>query len=143
MIPRADGRLSPLATIGISGRSAIAPFAVVGDNLLTGCMKRAILVGLVALSGCTSTPGARCEVIDRLSHQDAETDAEAAFARGDNRLLMVGGLSGSVPNGQSTSNHRTRLLDGTSDTTTDACRRERHTAEAYAAKYNAVIAKRS
>jgi len=106
-------------------------------------MKRAILVGLVAFNGCTPAPDAHCEVIDRLSRQDAKADADAALARGDNRLLMLGGFSGSIPGGQSLPNHRTRLLDGTSDTTTDAGRRERHAAETYAKKYNAVIAKRS
>jgi len=88
------------------------------------------------LSACH--PVERCPALEKLQRSDPVTDATAASARGDNRLLMLGGYVGTVP-GAEGSNLPNRLLDGTTDTETEACYRLRGFAEAYALKYNGVI----
>lgn len=74
-------------------------------------------------------------------HRDPVADARAALTEGDDHLLMLGGFVGSVPGVEEPKGYRTRMIDGTSDTTTEACRRERRVAEAYATRYNQTIAR--
>jgi len=102
-------------------------------------MKRATLFYIAALGGCTPAPDATCPSIESHSHRDAVADARAALARGDSHLLMLGGFVGVVPGVRDSSGYATRTIAGTSDTTTDACRRLRATAEAYATKYNQTV----
>ena len=73
-------------------------------------------------------------------HRDAVADAREALAKGDRRLLMVGGFVGEVPGVPNPDAYPTRMMDGTSDTTTEACARQHSIAETYAAKYNETIA---
>ena len=102
-------------------------------------MKAAATVVLIALAGCTQQPDVRCPAIDMLAQRDAVADARAAFARGDHHLLMLGGFAGEVPGVSKAEAYPTRMIEGTSDTTTEACSRRRSVAEAYAAKYNQTI----
>ena len=102
-------------------------------------MKRAALLSIAVLASCTPEPEAGCAAIERLAQRNAATDARAALAKGDRHLLMLGGFAGSVPGVPEPTAHPTRMMEGTSDTTTKACSRERAIAEAYAAKYNEII----
>jgi len=61
------------------------------------------------------------------------------LAKGDHHLLMLGGFVGEVPGVPNGDTYPTRMIDGTSDTTTEACRQQRNVAEAYATKYNQII----
>lgn len=74
-------------------------------------------------------------------HRDAVADAQAALAKGDHRLLTLGGFVGSTPGAENAGANATDSveIEGTSDTTTDACRRLGNVAEAYATKYNQAI----
>jgi hypothetical protein len=103
-------------------------------------MKPAILLCFATLTSCTfeSEPG--CLAIEQLAHRDAATDARAAVTRGYRRLLMLGGYTGLVPGVSEPYGSPTQMMDGTSDTTTEACYRQRPIAEAYASKYNQTIA---
>ncbi len=102
-------------------------------------MKETVLVAMIAVASSTSRPEVSCPAIETLEHRDAAADARAALAREDNHLLMLGGFVGSVPGMSDPGDHPTRMMDGTSDTTTEACRRARPIAEVYAAKYNETI----
>jgi hypothetical protein len=102
-------------------------------------MKQAVLLGIAALASCTSKPQATCPSIEALVHRDAIADARAALARGDRHLLMLGGYVGSVPGVKNWAGYQLQEIEGTSDTTSEACRRLGATAEAYAAKYNHAI----
>jgi hypothetical protein len=97
---------------------------------------------MAALASCTSKPEATCPGIEALAHRDATADARAALARGDRHLLMLGGFVGVVPGVQDSTAYPTQMIEGTSDTTTEACRRQRATAETYATKYNQTVVHR-
>jgi hypothetical protein len=101
-------------------------------------VKRAALIGIAALASCTK-PQATCPSIEVLARGDAVADARAALARGDRHLLMLGGFVGVVPGVRDSGAFPTRVIEGTSDTTTDACRRERSDAEPHARKYNQTV----
>lgn len=66
-------------------------------------------------------------------------DARAALARGDRHLLELGGFAGSVPGVENWDGYQLEEIEGTSDTTNEACRRLGATAEAYATKYNQTV----
>ena len=69
-------------------------------------------------------------------------DARTALGKGDHHLLMLGGLVGvvpGVPSGVAANATDAVEIEGTSDVTTDACRRLRGVAETYATKYNETI----
>ena len=102
--------------------------------------KIAILVSVAALAGCNSESQSGCPNLEGLAHRNAVADARAALAKGDRHFLTLGGFVGTVPGVSDVGGHPTRMIEGTSDTTTDACRRESATAEAYATKYNETIA---
>ena len=102
-------------------------------------MKRAVLLGIAALAGCTSKPQPTCPSIEALAHRDAIADARAAVGRGDRHLLTLGGYVGSVPGVENWAGYKLEEIEGTSDTTTEACRRLGATAEAYATKYNQTV----
>ena len=102
-------------------------------------MKSAFVLTLIALAGCSSRSELRCPSIEILSQRDAAKDARAAIAKGDNRLLLLGGFVGQVPGVPNADNDSTRMIEGTSDTATEACMRQRGIAEAYAKKYNLTI----
>ncbi len=80
----------------------------------------------------------RCESIEKLKSNDPAADAKAALARGDFHILMLGGYVGVAP-GAENSSLQTVMIEGTSDTTTEACLALRPAAEAYALQYNKVI----
>jgi len=98
-----------------------------------------VVLGIAALASCTSKPVATCPSIEALAQRDAVADARAALAKGDRHLLMLGGFVGSVPGVSDPGARPTQMIEGTSDTTTKACNRQRATAEAYAVKYNQAI----
>jgi hypothetical protein len=52
---------------------------------------------------------------------------------------MLGGFVGSIPGVSDPGTRPTRMIEGTSDTTTLECSQLRATAETYAAKYNQMI----
>jgi hypothetical protein len=80
----------------------------------------------------------RCESLERLKSADPISDAKAAIARGDRRLLMLGGYVGTVPSADGRS-RPTVMLGGTGDDQTPACYSLRPVAEAYARRYNSEI----
>jgi hypothetical protein len=102
-------------------------------------MKRAFSVFLLAATGCRTEPDAACPAIDALAQRDAVADARAALAKGDHHLLMLGGFVGSLPGVQNAGSYPTRMMEGTSDTETEACAHRKSKAESYAAKYNRTI----
>jgi hypothetical protein len=102
-------------------------------------VKRAVLIGIAALAGCTSKPESTCASIEALGRRDAISDARAALAHGDRHLLMLGGFVGSVPGVENWHGYQLQEIEDTSDTTTEACRRLRATAEFYATKYNQTV----
>jgi hypothetical protein len=102
-------------------------------------VKRAVLLGVAALAGCTSKPEATCPAIEALSHRDAVADARAALTKGDRHLLMLGGFVGVVPGVEDPGSLPTHMMEGTSDLKTEACAPLGATAEAYATKYNRTI----
>jgi hypothetical protein len=75
-----------------------------------------------------------------LEGHDPRDDAAKAFNAGDKRLLELGGYAPVVPGAESPYRFPPgttfRMLEGTSDTTTEACYAIRHEAEAYAKSYN-------
>ena len=95
----------------------------------------AILVGS-SLAACQPDEG--CPSLEKLSRADPVSDATTAHAQGDDRVLMLGGFVGTVP-GAEGSALPNRLLEGTTDYTTEACYRMRPFALAYVQKYNATI----
>lgn len=84
-----------------------------------------------------------CPSLERLKTSDAVVDAGAAHARGDDHLVMLGGFVGTVPGvSESLSNRLPKImLEGTTDTDTEGCRKLRHVAERYASTYNIAIAR--
>ena len=54
---------------------------------------------------------------------------------------MLGGFVFEVPGVADAGTYPTRMIEGTSDTTTEACRHQRGVAEAYATKYNQTVVK--
>lgn len=107
-------------------------------------MTRLAFILLAALGGCSSQHPAGCPPIEKLAHSDAAADASAALSRGDRRFLMLNGPFGAMgPPGVTVAKLRldqVRMMEGTSKDPSDACDRLRGTAEAYAIKYNRVIA---
>jgi hypothetical protein len=133
----------------------------------TACMERpaastiADLAGLLVLgtaTGCRrhrADPLADCRALIDLPHRDPATDADAAFARHDVRVLMLGGFSASAPGvdyypvalsakeigkvdrfNAGRPYIGGRLLPGTSDTETEACSALRPGARHYVIAYN-------
>ena len=84
-----------------------------------------------------------CPAISALDGHDPQEDAANAFNAGDKRLLELGGVAPVVPGAESPYRFPPgttfRMLEGTSDTTTEACYAIRHKAEAYAKSYNQKI----
>jgi hypothetical protein len=105
-------------------------------------MKAAVVATLIALASCTQQPDVSCPSIEMLVQRDAAADARAALAKDDHHLLMLGGYEGEVPGVPDAAAYPTRMFEGTSDTTTEACYRQRGEAEAYATKYNQTIVQR-
>ncbi|MEO8896298.1 MAG: hypothetical protein ABI450_10490 [Rhizomicrobium sp.] len=87
------------------------------------------------------------EQVRKLDVKTAASDAKAALARGDKRLLAVYGFTLSVPGGPQQGDAHIwrdttglRILDGTSDAIHgEAGRRFNDNARAYAEKYNKVM----
>lgn len=104
-------------------------------------MKAALLLSLAILAGGTMQSDTTCPTIERLAQRNAAADARAALAKGDHHLLMLGGYEGEVPGVSPPYAYPTRMIEGTSDTTTEACSQRRAVAKAYAAKYNEIIVK--
>jgi hypothetical protein len=112
---------------------------VISVRWLATTVKRAALICAAVLTGCTAKPEAGCPTIEKLAHRNAAADARAALAKGDRHLLMLGGFVGSVPGVENADGYPTQMIEGTSDTKTEACARLGATAEIYAAKYNQSI----
>jgi hypothetical protein len=112
------------------------PIADISRCLLARGVKRAVLLGVAALAGCTAKPEPTCPSIEALAHKDAIADGRAALVRGDRHLLTLGGFVGSVPGVENWDGYQLQEIEGTSDTATEACRRLGATAKAYATKYN-------
>ena len=102
-------------------------------------MKVLVVLSLIAVASCAQQPDVGCPAIETLAHRDAAADARAALARGDRHLLMLGGFAGEVPGVPNFDAYPTRMVEGTSDTTTKACSQRRDIAEAYATKYNQTV----
>ena len=81
-----------------------------------------------------------CPAISALDGHDPQEDAAKAFNAGDKRLLELGGLAPEAPGAKSPYRFAPgttfRMLEGTSDMTTESCYAIRHKAEAYAKLYN-------
>ena len=99
-------------------------------------MTRVAFILIAALSSCSPPNQTGCPAIEKLAHRDAAADARIALARGDRRILMLGGFAGQTPGVVNADGRDVRMMEGTSDTETGACWRQGATAEAYAAKYN-------
>ena len=102
-------------------------------------MKRLALVCALILISCEPKHRASCPGIEKLAHRNPVADARTASAKGDRHLLMLGGFVGTTPGVQNANGYPTRMMEGTSDTATDACRRQGIIAETYATKYNETI----
>ena len=102
-------------------------------------MKLLVALSLIAVASCTQQSHVGCPAIENLAHRDAAADARAALARGERHLLMLGGFAGEVPGVPNSDAYPTRIVGGTSDTTTEACNQRRDIAEAYATKYNQTV----
>ena len=98
-----------------------------------------ILLGFLLTANCTNGRLTECPELASLVHRDPIQDAKAAFASGDSHLLLLGGFVHVTPGVEST-NLPTREIQGTSDTSTEACRAFGRDAETYATKYNQTIA---
>jgi len=99
------------------------------------------LTGVAFLTACHRSPQPEgCPAISLLDGHDPQEDAAKAFNVGDKRLLELGGLAPVVPGAESSYRFPPgttfRILEGTSDTTTEACYAIRHKAEGYAKSYN-------
>jgi hypothetical protein len=102
-------------------------------------MRRPLVLAVLAnavLAGCH--PLDNCPSLEKLRQADPVSDAKTASFRGDNYLLMLGGYVGTIP-GVEGSGLPAKLIEGTTDYETEACRRLRPLVEAYAAKYNATM----
>lgn len=102
-------------------------------------MNVAVVVTFIALASCTQQSNVGCPSIELLTKRDAAADARAALAEDDHRLLVLGGFVGEVPGVPNADAQPTRMIEGTSDATTEACRGQRDVAEVYATKYNRTI----
>jgi hypothetical protein len=114
------------------------PIADIRGELLAN-RKVAVVIALIALASCSQEPDVGCPAIEKLTRRDPAADARAALTKGDHHLLMLGGFVGEVPGVPDAGTHPTRMVEGTSDTTTEPCRQRRDVAEAYATKYNQTI----
>lgn len=114
--------------------------------------KRRLVVGgvllvLAALAADLAFQRARallwCPGLERLKTADPVADAKAAHDRGDDHLIMLGGLVGTVPGISYSRTDRLPLvmIAETSDTTTEACSKLRPVAERYVPLYNSTIAR--
>jgi hypothetical protein len=101
-------------------------------------MKFFVIAALLALGSCTQ-PKSGCPAIEALSQRNAVADARTALAKGDHHLLMLGGFVGEVPGVSNANGYSTRMVEGTSDTTSNECRQRVSIAKAYAEKYNRTI----
>ncbi|WP_293970302.1 hypothetical protein [Sphingomonas sp.] len=91
---------------------------------------------IIVLGGCGSRPAlTSCPAIESLNGRDPTVDARKAFTQGDRRLLMMGGIVGTIP-GAENSNIPSRMLAGTSDTEPLACSNLRTNAQRYAETFN-------
>jgi hypothetical protein len=119
------------------------PFVGIHGTCLAACMTRTVLIILVALGGCSPQSQPGCSQIENLARRDAATNARAALARGDRRLLMLNGPFGAMgPPGVTSTSLRldqVRIIEGTSNSASKACDRLRGTAETYAMKYNRIL----
>lgn len=97
-----------------------------------------ILLLLIMLGGLSGCQQEACPALAKLARADPIADAQAASARADHRLLILGGYVGVVPGAEGTS-APTRMLAGTSDVNTDECERMRPVAHRYAHAYYAAI----
>jgi len=91
------------------------------------------------MAACSASSGrsrlSSCPELESLLPEHAEVDARTAASRGDTRLLMIGGYVGTIP-GAEDSSTPTRLVEGTGDDQTAACRGLRSQAQKYALIYN-------
>jgi hypothetical protein len=103
-------------------------------------MRKVILLSLI-VAGCAPRVDDGCPAVSNLVNRDAVADARAALAKGDRKLLMLGGYVGEVPGVPNVRDHPTEMMEGTSDTETEACMnpRLRDVAAAYASKYNRTV----
>jgi hypothetical protein len=122
-----------------SDKVSFPPIADISPLWLAIRVKAATAVILITLAGCTQQRDVGCPAIDALAHRDAVADARNALARGDRHLLMLGGFVGEIPGVSNSDAYASQMVEGTSDTTKDACRRRRSVARAYAARYNQTI----
>jgi hypothetical protein len=92
------------------------------------------LFGMVASCDQPQQDGG-CLELKSLPGRNGEADAKLSFRKGDKRVLMMGGLVGETPGA---GNYRGgyRVLEGTSDMTTQACRGLRKEATPYVDLYN-------
>ncbi len=97
-------------------------------------LRNVVTVAALAFTlACQKPP---CPPLARLERADPIADARSAASRGDHRLLMLGGVVGTAPGSDGGASGRTKFLEGTSDTETEACARMRPVAERYALAYN-------
>lgn len=89
----------------------------------------------IGLMSCSNSKANECPELASLVTRNAVQDATSAFAKGDYRLLSIGGFVGTTP-GVEEVTLPTRELPGTGDMATEACRRYRKAAVTYAASYN-------
>jgi hypothetical protein len=121
-------------------RDRIRPIADATRFALPAPVKAAVFFIAVALLACSQRPPQTCPSIEGLLHRDPAADALAALAKGDHHLLTLGGFVGSTPGAEGMSATTNSMeIEGTSDTTTEACRRLGAVAEAYATKYNQTV----
>ena len=115
------------------------PIADIRDELLASCMKVAVPAALIILASCAQQSDVSCPSIELLAQRDAAADARTALAKDDHHLLMIGGFVSEVPGVADSGAYPTRMIEGTSDFTTEACMHQRGVAEAYATKYNQTV----
>jgi hypothetical protein len=97
------------------------------------------LTFLILLGAChASRPPQSCPQLDRMDMAQAKADARRAFARGDRRLLALGGI---VPEKPAAEGLRlpVRYLPATEDYTSEACGSARLRAKRYAEAYNTTM----
>ena len=108
---------------------------------------RALLLGTVllvagALIGVRIIAHRRnstCPDLERLRESNPVAEAAKAHARGDNHLIGLGGLVGTVPPKGETRGLPVVFLVGTGDTVTEGCSKLRPVAEQYALRYNTAV----
>jgi hypothetical protein len=105
-------------------------------------MNKVVVLAAAMLAACSHKQPEPCSSIDKLVSRNPVADAESALAKGDRHLLSLGGFAPTVPgvSDDVAINAADAVeLEGTTDTTTEACYRIRHVAEQYASKYNQTI----